>query len=104
MSLLYSYKRAKVDEVLDKESISDYITKSNYAVTDIEKQYDHIKIRIYSLDFYGMSFYHRAWDYWRLNNVQYSFHHKDKGGSRFHFPFYYQRRNSVFQYVRVVDK
>ena len=103
MSLLHSYKRAKVDEVLDKENISDYITKSSYATTNIEMKYDHVKLRIYSLDFYGMSFYHRSWDYWRLYNVQYSFHHKDMGGSHFHFPFYYQRRNGTFQHPRVVD-
>ena len=109
MSLLHSYKRAKGDDYQDylifnhgdTYRISDFKTKESYAVTDIKKRYDYIKLQIYSLDFYGQSEYHRSFDFWRKGMTQYSVHHKDTEGKPFHFPFYYQRRTHTFQIVKV---
>ena len=109
MSLLHSYKRAKGDDYQDylifnhgnTYLISDFKTKESYAVTNITKRYDYIKLQIYSLDFYGQSEYHRSFDFWRKGMTQYLVHHKDTEGKPFHFPFYYQRRTHTFQIVKV---
>ena len=108
MSLLHSYKRAKGSDYQDylifnhgnTYLISDFKTKPSYAVTDIQKKYNHIKLHLYSLDFYGQSEYHRKFDWWRKGMTQHLIHHKDREGKPFHFPFYYQRRVESFQFVK----
>lgn len=109
MSLLHSYKRAKdvsvyqgylMSKIFNHYRISDFKTKPSYAVTDITKRYDYIKLQIYSLDFYGQSEYYRSFDFWRKGMTQYLVHHKDTEGKPFHFPFYYQRRAHTFQVAK----
>lgn len=108
MSLLHSYKRAKGSDYQDHllfnhgstYRINDFKTKESYAVTDIKKRYDHIKLQLYSLNFYGQSEYYRPFDWWRKGMTQHLVHHKDNENTHFHFPFYYQRRTESFQFVK----
>jgi len=109
MSLNHSYRRARVyvDPMfndLTGEIRMKYEPNRTYLpLHDLTFKFEHVVIKLYTLDFYGMSYYHRPWDYWRKNLVQYTIH---LNGHGLHFPFYIIRRSKIFNNnpALVVDK
>lgn len=87
MSLLHNCRTAYD---LVAENPKGYFMKPNWGAVCLNYKDKHILISLYSQDIYGHSFYHRAFDSWRKDRVQYSFHETE------HFPMYYITRNRIF--------
>ena len=96
MSLLHNWRTA-YDLVV--ENPNGYLMKSNWDTVCLAYKDKHILVHLYSKDIYGYSYYHRVFDSWRKNRVQYLFHELK------HFPMYYITRNRIFMEDSfVVDK
>lgn len=90
MSILRSYNFSKnFSQPLGE--MGEYQTRRNLtAIQGLCMNFDHIRIKFYTLDFYGSSYYHRPWDYWRKNFIEYTIH------DRCHFPLYFFTRAGIF--------
>ena len=78
----------------------DEVKRAFFPLHDITYHRGSYKFNLYTLDFYGMVYYDKPWDYWRKEFIRTSVH------ERVRLPFYVPNRSRLFdkKYSYKVDK